>query len=71
MNVGYIVRTKKGKFRPYISNPFETDDDSLMDVVASGELFGKLAEARDFLNTNSQSIHKIYLNPVKTAMGFV
>jgi hypothetical protein len=70
MNVSYIVKTKKDKFRPFVGTPIESlgDNDSFINVIASGELMLELSEAQKFIQDNSQGIDKIYLNPVPSGM---
>jgi hypothetical protein len=68
MNIAYIVKTRKNKYRPFVGTPVKDDDDSFMNVLASGELMLELKEAQDFITSNREGIDRIYLNPVPSGM---
>lgn len=65
--VVYIIETKKGKFKPFVSSVhfMEDDNDSTLFVIASGDSFVDLKDAQKFATDNKGDM-KVYLNPVKS-----
>ena len=63
----YIIETKKGKFKPFVSSVhfMEDDNDSTLFVIASGLSFDNLKDARKFATDNKGEM-EVYLNPVKS-----
>ena len=63
----YIIETKSGKFKPFISSVhfMDGDNDSALFVLASGNSFENLKDAQKFATDNKGDM-KAYLNPVKS-----
>lgn len=69
MKVGYIIKNKKGKYRPFVGKPVESegDNDSCLFVLAKGPLYDKIEDAQTFLKNNDQGIDRIFLKPVNAS----
>ena len=69
MKIAYIIKNKKGKFRPFVGTTVESDgdNDSFIYVIASGETTSELSEAQTFIKENDKGIDKLYLNPVSSS----
>lgn len=66
-NIIYIIETKKGKFKPFVSSVhfMEEDNDSTLFVLGSGPACEKLEDAQKFATENAGDM-KVYLNPTKS-----
>lgn len=68
--VGFIVRTRKGKFKPIVAKVFnsEGDRDSILFTVGAQDSMDSLDEARDcFLSDSETEFERVFLNPVAGA----
>jgi hypothetical protein len=71
--IGFIIATKKGKFKPLIASQhyMEDDDDSLLHTVAERDAVATLDEAQELLREareDSQGVIEVYNTPIKTSM---
>lgn len=67
IKIGYIIKTKKDKYKAFVGTPIKDDDDSFIDVLASGIVSEDLEEVQKFLQENDQGIDKIVLNPINAS----
>lgn len=67
--VGFIVHTRKDKFKPIVARVYNShgDNDSMLHAVASQDPMETLDEARAcFLSDKETEFERVFLNPVKS-----
>ena len=72
VNIAFIIKYKNGLFAAKLANAHasEGDDDSFLDIIASGPKLNKVDDAISFLEENAPAGSKVFKKPIE-ASGLV